>query len=210
MASAILVPIGIQGLTLTADLFPLSSDTAVATGLELTEEANAKGWYTGSHSGTETGRHRVVLKESGTAIGGGWINLQDGLSVGRVEYFDAALDAVDADRISGDSDAADNLKYAFLSIESAQVATADDAANTATEFDTTLPQQSANYYGNDDGGLVIGFISGTTNPVQTRRIVSSVDAGPNTRITVEEAFADVPGVGDRFVILGRVTELFTN
>lgn len=77
MASTLLVRAH-TGLTLTADIFPEASDTAIATGRTLTEKTNAKGWYTFTTTGTETGIHRVVIKESGTAIGVGWVRLTNG------------------------------------------------------------------------------------------------------------------------------------
>lgn len=114
---------------------------------------------------------------------------------------------VNARQIDGSATAATNLKNSSLAVRSATVVTAEAAANTATAFDTNLPLEAANYYGSTNGGLVICFISGTTNQFQTRRVVASATGTANTRITVEEAFDATPVNAEAFVILGRITEL---
>lgn len=66
----------LPGKTLTLDVFTLASDTAVQSALTCTEATNRKGLYV-SQSFTDTldGRHYIVKKESGTAIGSELVTL---------------------------------------------------------------------------------------------------------------------------------------
>lgn len=112
----------------------------------------------------------------------------------------------DAKSIDGSETAATNLKQSSLAVAVCTVV--DDESNTATTFkiDTaSLGSKADSYFGNSDGGLVLAFVSGTTNEYQTRRVVGfSTSSG---FITVEEAFDSVPSDADAFVLLGRITEL---
>jgi len=75
MASEILIPIGSNGLTLTANLYTLTSDTAVESGMTLTEKTNAKGWYVATNSGSETGLHRLQILSGSDTVGSLWVYL---------------------------------------------------------------------------------------------------------------------------------------
>lgn len=137
------------------------------------------------------------------------LNANFGTGVGT---YDNELKALQASgnitSLGGSAQALTNLKNSSLAILSGEVATADSTANSETSFDTNLPQETENYYGDGSGGLVVAFVSGTTNAFQTRRIVASVNSGAsNTRITLEQALDDVPADTDAFVLLGRITEL---
>jgi len=125
--------------------------------------------------------------------------IQSGLST-----FDASSDEVDVGKLDGDATSLARFKKSVDAILTGTVAV--DASNSATSFATDLPQEAANYYGNDDGGMVIAFVYGTTNQYQTRRIISSTNAA-NPVITLESALDAEPGEGDTFVVLGRITEL---
>ena len=61
--------------TVTLSVFTLSSDTAVVADNACTEAANRKGLYTTSFTGTATGRHLLVKKVGGTAIGNDFATL---------------------------------------------------------------------------------------------------------------------------------------
>ena len=61
--------------TVTLSVFTLSSDTAVVADNACTEETNRKGFYTTSFTGTAVGRHLLVKKVSGTAIGNDFVTL---------------------------------------------------------------------------------------------------------------------------------------
>jgi hypothetical protein len=82
-----------------------------------------------------------------------------------------------------------------------------DVGNTESAFLTDLPVKSVYYYGSSDGGMVLVFVSGTTNAFQSRRVIASITSDTSTLITLEEALDDVPAEGDTFIILGRITEL---
>ena len=61
--------------TVTLSVFTLASDTAVVADNACTEETNRKGLYTTSFTGTAVGRHLLVKKVSGTAIGNDFVTL---------------------------------------------------------------------------------------------------------------------------------------
>jgi len=130
-----------------------------------------------------------------------------GSGAGQIDQSVVGMIDINVKAINDEQGAASNLAYSCLALVTAQVATADGDPNTDTIFDTTLPLATADYYGNGDGGLVISFVDSFTNQFQSRRIVASVTAGPNTRITLEAALNDVPADSEVFVALGRITEL---
>lgn len=67
---------GPPGQTITLDVFTLASDTAEQSALVCTEETNRKGLYvTDNFVDTLAGRHFVVKKISGTAIGNDLVDL---------------------------------------------------------------------------------------------------------------------------------------
>lgn len=117
------------------------------------------------------------------------------------------VDGGNVGSVGGDSTAATNLRQSSLALQTGTVQTAEASANTATVFDTNLTLEADDYYGSADGGLVIAFVSGTTNQFQTRRLVASSTGTLNTRITLEEALDATPADADAFVVLGRITEL---
>ena len=112
---------------------------------------------------------------------------------------------VDVTSIDGDATAATNLKQSSLAIATGTVV--DDPANSATAFeiDTTLGAKAEDYFGSSSGGMVLAWVSGTTNEWQTRRVVD-FDTASNF-ITLEEACDAEPVAADAFVLLGRITEL---
>lgn len=111
----------------------------------------------------------------------------------------------DTVQIAGSATAATNLKQSALALATGTVAT--DGSNTATTFkiDSTLGAKAANYFGNDDGGLVLAFVAGTANEWQSRRVVAF--NATTDFITVEEPFNGTPTDADAFVLLGRITGL---
>ena len=113
----------------------------------------------------------------------------------------------DVVRLDNSAPAAVNLKQASLAMQVITVQTAEGAANTDTIFDTDLPLENADYYGDTDGGLVIAFVGGEAQQFQTRRIVASATGTLNTRITLEAALDGIPADADVMVVLGRITEL---
>jgi hypothetical protein len=56
------------GLTLTASLFAVNSDTIVATADTVTEQANAKGMYVAEFSETLIGAHLLVAFDAGVGV----------------------------------------------------------------------------------------------------------------------------------------------
>lgn len=93
MASAVVEAfLGISGLTLTVDLYPLGSDTAGASGITMTEATNRKGLYTGTTTAALVGEHQVFMKSGSTVVGLGYVWMTDDTAVHRI--VDAA--AVDA------------------------------------------------------------------------------------------------------------------
>lgn len=74
MATQAIRFIGPPGQTITLDVFTLSSDTAEQSGLTCTEATNRKGLYTTANfTDTLAGRHYVVKKIGGTAIGSDFV-----------------------------------------------------------------------------------------------------------------------------------------
>lgn len=62
--------------TITLDVFTLSSDTAEQSGLTCTESTNRKGLYTTANfTDTLSGRHYIVKKISGVAVGSDFVTL---------------------------------------------------------------------------------------------------------------------------------------
>lgn len=109
-----------------------------------------------------------------------------------------------ASAIDGSAPAAVNLKQSCLAIQVITVQTAFGDANTNTIFDTNLPTENADYYGDANGGLVVAFVGGAAQQYQTRRVTASVTAGSNTRITLESALDGVPTDADVMIVLGRL------
>lgn len=112
---------------------------------------------------------------------------------------------VNTTKVDGSDTAAANLKQSCLASVVGTVLA--DGSNTSTTFkvDTTLGAKSDDYFGNANGGLVLVFVSGTTNEYQSRRVIAF--NGTTDFITVEEAFSSAPSASDTFVLLGRITEL---
>ena len=76
MASRILLPIGVTGLTITTRLFSLTADTLIET-ISYTEKTNSKGWYYGDTVTTNTGTHRLEILVSGTTDGAAYVELSN-------------------------------------------------------------------------------------------------------------------------------------
>jgi hypothetical protein len=117
----------------------------------------------------------------------------------------AVTDGVDLIKIGGSTDSLASFKASVDALTVAQVVA--DVGNTESAFLTDLPVKSVYYYGSSDGGMVLVFVSGTTNAFQSRRVIASITSDTSTLITLEEALDDVPAEGDTFIILGRITEL---
>jgi len=67
---------GPPGQTITLDVFTLDSDTAVQSALTCTEATNRKGLYvTANFTDTLAGRHLIVKKIGGTAIGNDLVDM---------------------------------------------------------------------------------------------------------------------------------------
>lgn len=173
--------------------------------IAMTEQGTASRFYVFTFpSGISAGTYVVTAYErAGASPTEGdlavyqWIVYWDGDRLGGVEVA-----AIDESAL-----AATNLKQSALAIKTGTVQTAAGDPNTATVFDTDLPQENSNYYGDGDGGIVIAFVEGADHPFQPRRLVASADSGSNTRITLEAALDGTPSDGDAFVVLGRITEL---
>jgi hypothetical protein len=76
MATQAIRFLGPPNQTITLDVFTLSSDTAEQSGLTCTEATNRKGLYvTANFTDTLAGRHLVVKKISGSAIGNDLVDL---------------------------------------------------------------------------------------------------------------------------------------
>lgn len=91
MASTILVSVGSNGLTLTANLYTLTSDTAIESAMSGTEKTNAKGWYTFPNTGTETGWHRIQILNGATTIGTLFVYLTNGTNTEDLCYESIVL-----------------------------------------------------------------------------------------------------------------------
>lgn len=76
MATQAIRFVGPPGQTITLDVFTLSSDTAEQSGLTCTEATNRKGLYTTQNfTDTLAGRHYIVKKIGGTAVGADLVDL---------------------------------------------------------------------------------------------------------------------------------------
>jgi len=116
-----------------------------------------------------------------------------------------AAGAVDMSKIGGSTDSLTRFKASVDALTVANVV--DVLANDEITFYTNLPAESDNYYGNSNAGMVLAFISGTTNAFQARRVIASTTETALTIITLEEALDATPASGDTFILLGRITEL---
>lgn len=78
MATQAIRFVGPPGQTITLDVFSLSSDTAEQSALVCTEATNRKGLYTTANfTDTLSGRHYIVKKIGGTAIGSDFVELSN-------------------------------------------------------------------------------------------------------------------------------------
>jgi hypothetical protein len=93
MAAAVVeVYLGITGLTLTVDLYPLGSDTVGASGIALTEATNRKGLYTGTTAAALAGEFQAFIKTGTTVVGLGYVVMSDDTAVHRVVDNAAVFD----------------------------------------------------------------------------------------------------------------------
>ena len=177
------------------------ADAAWHTGaISLTEldtsDSTGTGQYVGDLPATgEDGEHQIDFYATASPTPG----------MSRIGYQVAGVAEVDMTKLGGDSDSFTKFKCSIDSMETGVVVA--DAGNTDTIFLTDLEQETANYYGDSDGGLVIVFVDGTTNQYQSRRIIASKDSGASTHVTLEAALDAAPSADDEFVVLGRITEL---
>ncbi len=169
-------------------------------------EDGAVGIYRGTyppHANMVTGTYDVTVKER---AGGSPAVSDIAVAVASYTWDGTTLRLLsDIGAINTDAGSVTRFKRSIDAVITGEVVA--DGTNSTTEFDTDLTTENANYYGDGDGGLVIAFIQGTTNQYQTRRIIASVTAGAETRITLESALDAVPSAADEFVVLGRITEL---
>lgn len=85
MAAAVIeANVGITGLTLTVDMYPIGSDTVAAAAISLTEATNRKGLYTATTTAALIGLHNAFLKLGSTVIGTGYVVMTDDTSVHRI------------------------------------------------------------------------------------------------------------------------------
>lgn len=82
------------GQTVTLDVFTLTSDTAEQSALVCTEATNRKGLYTTANfTDTLSGRHYIVKKISGTAIGSDFVTLLNATGTYDAEGITSPADA---------------------------------------------------------------------------------------------------------------------
>lgn len=196
-------------------------DTDFSTAYNTTRNAwtlNAQDFVGTSGSDPFNGQVVAASVAGGINTSAGTITTLDGLDTAQDSQHSTTQSRLPAALISGrmasdieavndDTTAASNLRLSSLAVRGGAVQTAESSANTNTVFDTNLPLENDDYYGDADGGLVIAFISGTAQQFQTRRIVASSTGSSNTRITLESALDGTPADSDEFVVLGRITEL---
>lgn len=93
MATQAIRFVGPPGQTITLDVFTLSSDTAEQSGLTCTEATNRKGLYTTANfTDTLAGRHYIVKKIGGTAVGADFVTLANANGT-----YDSEVIALDVD-----------------------------------------------------------------------------------------------------------------
>lgn len=82
MATQAIRFIGPPGQAITLDVFTLDSDIALFADVVCTEEANRKGLYlSADFTATLTGRHYVVKKIGGVAVGNDFVDMLDATDV---------------------------------------------------------------------------------------------------------------------------------
>lgn len=113
-------------------------------------------------------------------------------------FLEVQLDAAPADvrSLAGDTSAVAGLLAMINVIKTGTVVS--DGGNTSSTFKTDLTELTDDYY----IGNVIGFVAGTNNEIQARRI-SDYDAATRF-VTVSPAFDATPTAGDSFIITGRI------
>jgi hypothetical protein len=118
--------------TVTLSVFTLASDTAVVADNACTEETNRKGLYTTSFTGTATGRHLLVKKVSGTAIGNDFATLANADGTYDAEGL-ANLESL-SNAVVGKQNVTDNGNGTFdIAIRNA----ADDATLVTVRYNPT-------------------------------------------------------------------------
>jgi hypothetical protein len=158
----------------------------------------------------EGAEHRLDLPDAATAAGAltvSWGGTATGITIdgGTANLIGQANTATDLTQIGGSVDSLTRFKASVDALTVAQVV--DVLNNDETTFFTNLPVKNDNYYGSSVAGMVLAFISGTTNAFQARRVISSITDTGLTLITLEEALDDIPADEDTFILLGRITEL---
>src|SRR5580658_3990540 len=111
--------VGVSGLTLSMDLYPLGSDTIAVNGQALTEATNRKGLYTATFSSTGlSGEYQAFIYPTGSAaqrIYVGYVQMTDAASLHRVvdNAADASVDITgcssNAGAVNGNATAAADL-----------------------------------------------------------------------------------------------------
>lgn len=92
MATAkIEVLLGVTGLTLTVDVYPIGSDTAAFSAVNLTEETNRRGLYSGTVSNPTAGMHQCFIKNATIITATGVVYLTNDTSIHRILDEAAAL-----------------------------------------------------------------------------------------------------------------------
>ena len=74
---------GVTGFSLDLDLYPIGSDTAGVTNLNLTEASNRKGTYTTTTTAALSGLFLAIARVRGdtTVMGEGWVSMDDTTSL---------------------------------------------------------------------------------------------------------------------------------
>lgn len=155
MANAVIeANIGITGLTLTVDLYPLGSDTIAASAVVLTEATNRKGLYTGTTAAALTGLHNAFLKTGTTVVGIGFVVMSDDTDIHRIVDTPAVTDKTG---LIVDVNAKQWLGVAPLALSSQQV-------QAVVPSSTVVASMTGNVGGNVTGsvGSVVGAVGSVT------------------------------------------------
>ena len=188
-----------SGMTLTAKLFAIGSDTVVQS-VSASAATNRKGIYSAAYTDAPAAEYLLVIMDASSVAIAIW-----GVTLTLTTATFRAYERADVKAVRGNETAALNLQQSCLAFATGTVLT--DGGNTATTFkiDSTLGAKVADYFGDGSGGMVLDFVLGTANEWQTRRVIAF-----NTTtdfVTVEQAFSAVPTANDAFILAGRITEL---
>lgn len=104
MATQAIRFLGPPSQTITLDVFTLASDTAVQSALVCTEATNRKGLYvTANFDDTLAGRHLIVKKIGGSAVGNDFVELLNASATYDAESIESSSSDIVAE-LKADSD----------------------------------------------------------------------------------------------------------